>query len=131
MREIPPHRLPSMMRLHELGESFLIAFSGSGYSVESNEGLIGFGTLQDALDYEMKRIEIKAAMKKTQTWCHEAMFTKYANPDNECMDCGGDKTRELKPADEHCPECRMPCGDSCAPDSGPCCDFCRMFKSRY
>ncbi len=61
-------------------------------------------------------------------WCHEAHFFKYANRKRDnCPECDGDKRRPLEPADEHCITCRLPCGTACAPDTGPCCSYCRIF----
>ena len=71
---------------------------------------------------------VTGSRDKPGKWCHEAHFFKYANRERDnCNECNGDKRRPLNPADEHCVRCRLPCGKDCAPDTGPCCQYCHIF----
>jgi hypothetical protein len=65
-------------------------------------------------------------------WCHEAMFFKYADENDRCETCSGNKNYKLKDAEEYCSACRYPCGgENCNGGTGPCCSFCQEFDNEY
>ena len=61
-------------------------------------------------------------------WCHEAHFPNGISLPNDCPECHGNMEAPIRPAKEHCPSCRYPCGkENCVPDGGPCCYSCKVF----